>query len=75
MSDLRRFFQVERECGAAAARLERFVDAWQLSEALGDDGMTRRIRAARDRGVTISEELANELTELLGHDRVGIVRV
>ena len=44
-------------------------------QALGEDGLTRRVRAGRDRGVTITEDLANELTELLGHDRVGIVRV
>ncbi len=44
-------------------------------QAQGDDGLTRRLRTSRDRGVTISEELANELCELLGHDRVGIVRV
>ncbi len=41
----------------------------------GDDGLTRRIRAGRDKGITITEELANELCEILGHDRVGIVRV
>jgi DNA polymerase-3 subunit alpha len=41
----------------------------------GDDGLTRRIRAGREKGITITEELANELCEILGHDRVGIVRV
>ncbi|MGK0484128.1 MAG: DNA polymerase-3 subunit alpha, partial [Planctomycetota bacterium] len=41
----------------------------------GDDGLTRRIRAGREKGIMITEELANELCEILGHDRVGIVRV
>ena len=36
----------------------------------GDDG---RIRAGREKGITITEELANELCEILGHDRVGTV--
>jgi len=44
-------------------------------QALGEDGFTRRVRASKERSVTISEELAGELCELLGHDRVGIVRV
>ncbi|MEM9382363.1 MAG: hypothetical protein AAGB93_20590, partial [Planctomycetota bacterium] len=44
-------------------------------QALGEDGLTRRVRASRERSVGISEELAAELCELLGHDRVGIVRV
>lgn len=44
-------------------------------QALGEDGFTRRVRASKERSVTISEELAGELCDLLGHDRVGIVRV
>jgi DNA polymerase-3 subunit alpha len=44
-------------------------------QALGEDGLTRRVRASKERSVTISEELAGELCDLLGHDRVGIVRV
>lgn len=44
-------------------------------QALGDDGLTRRVRAGRDRSIAITEELATELTDLLGHDRVGIVRI
>ena len=37
--------------------------------------MTRRVKANRGQGVAISEEFATELCELLGHDRVGIVRI
>ena len=44
-------------------------------QALGEDGLTRRVRASKERSVAISEELAGELCELLGHDRVGIVRL
>ncbi|MEL6907820.1 MAG: hypothetical protein AAFP22_20600, partial [Planctomycetota bacterium] len=44
-------------------------------QAQGEDGLTRRLRAGKDFGVSITEEFANELTELLGHDRVGIVRI
>ena len=44
-------------------------------QAQGEDGLTRRVRAGRQFGVAITEDFANELTELLGHDRVGIVRV
>ena len=44
-------------------------------QTMGDDGMTRRVKANRGQGVAISEEFATELCELLGHDRVGIVRI
>ncbi len=44
-------------------------------QARGQDGLTRRIRAGKERGVKICEELAKELIELLGRDRVGLVRV
>lgn len=44
-------------------------------QALGEDGLTRRVRAGRQYEVAITEEFAGELTELLGHDRVGIVRL
>lgn len=44
-------------------------------QTMGDDGLTRRVRAGRALGVAISEEFAGELCELLGHDRVGIVRI
>lgn len=44
-------------------------------QVVGDDGLTRRVRAGRDGSVAITEELASELCELLGHDRVGIVRI
>ena len=44
-------------------------------QAQGEDGLTRRVRAGKGFGVAITEEFANELTDLLGHDRVGIVRV
>jgi len=44
-------------------------------QARGHDGLTRRVRAGRERGVQITEDLAKELVELLGRDRVGLVRV
>lgn len=44
-------------------------------QVLGDDGMTRRVRAGRKFRVAFTEEFAGEITELLGHDRVGVVRV
>jgi DNA polymerase-3 subunit alpha len=44
-------------------------------QARGSDGLTRRIRAGKERSVKISEELARELVDLLGRDRVGLVRV
>ncbi|MEZ6014023.1 MAG: DNA polymerase III subunit alpha [Planctomycetota bacterium] len=44
-------------------------------QARGHDGLTRRIRAGKERSVQISEELAKELVELMGPDRVGLVRV
>ncbi|MFT5154011.1 MAG: hypothetical protein ACI841_004018, partial [Planctomycetota bacterium] len=36
---------------------------------------TRRIRAHKKHGVEISSKLATELCELLGQDRVGLVRL
>jgi DNA polymerase-3 subunit alpha len=44
-------------------------------QTTGDDGHTRRVRAGREHSVHITEQLANELASLLGHDRVGLVRV
>jgi len=41
----------------------------------GTDGRLRRVRAGKQLGVTISEDLATQLCELLGTDRVGLVRV
>ncbi|MFT4539136.1 MAG: DNA polymerase-3 subunit alpha [Planctomycetota bacterium] len=41
----------------------------------GGDGHTRRIRAHKKHGVEISSKLATELCELLGQDRVGLVRL
>jgi len=54
---------------------ERKGESPLFLQVMGDDGRTRRVRAGRDRGVAITEELASELCELLGHDRVGIVRI
>jgi DNA polymerase-3 subunit alpha len=41
----------------------------------GTDGVTRRVRASKEMGVTISEELAEGLVGLLGKERVGLVSV
>ncbi|MCP3920012.1 MAG: hypothetical protein GY711_31165 [bacterium] len=41
----------------------------------GSDGVSRRVRAGKGYGVAISEELATEMTELVGGTRVGLVRV
>ena len=54
---------------------ERKGESPLFLQVMGDDGLTRRVRAGRDRSVAITEELASELCELLGHDRVGIVRI
>ena len=42
-------------------------------QTTGADGFSRRVRAGRELGVTISEGLAEELAELVGSDRVGLV--
>ena len=44
-------------------------------QVTGSDGHTRRVKAARDMSIAISEQLTRELGELLGRDRVGLVRV
>ena len=44
-------------------------------QVTGTDGVLRRVRASRERNVSISEELASELIELLGDGRVALVRV
>ena len=44
-------------------------------QTTGSDGLSRRVRAGRELNVTISEELAGELVELVGRDRVGLVRL
>ena len=41
----------------------------------GNDGVKRRVAAGPQFRVQISEGLARELAELLGHERVGLVRV
>ena len=41
----------------------------------GNDGVSRRVRAGGELGVTISEELAEDLVGLLGKERVGLVKV
>ena len=43
-------------------------------QVTGDDGRVRRVRAHKN-GVTIDEGLAQELIELLGAGRVGLVRI
>jgi DNA polymerase III subunit alpha len=44
-------------------------------QVTGSDGRTRRIRASREQGIAISEGLANDLVDLLGRERVGLVRL
>ncbi len=41
----------------------------------GTDGVKRRVVAGPQYRIQISEQLARELAELLGHERVGLVRV
>ncbi|MDA1264562.1 MAG: DNA polymerase III subunit alpha [Planctomycetota bacterium] len=41
----------------------------------GNDGVKRRVAAGPQFRIQISEVLARELSELLGHERVGLVRV
>ena len=43
-------------------------------QVTGDDGRLRRVRAGKT-GVSISESIAQELIELLGEGRVGLVRI
>ena len=44
-------------------------------QVTGRDGHTRRVQAGRDYRVAISEELVQEMDELLGAGRIGLVRV
>ncbi|MFT5051818.1 MAG: DNA polymerase-3 subunit alpha [Chlamydiales bacterium] len=44
-------------------------------QILGSDGCSRRVRASAEHGVTISEELAQDLGAMFGRDRVGLVRL
>ncbi|MFT7677590.1 MAG: DNA polymerase-3 subunit alpha [Planctomycetota bacterium] len=61
-------------------RLKQIIDSHKgespvYFQVTGRDGHTRRLRAHNDFRVTISEELATELKELLGPNCAGLVRV
>ena len=86
LSDALRRFRGGLELKVSPADREKLQELRQTCErhpgenplffqALGEDGLTRRVRASKERSVAISEELATELCDLLGHDRVGIVRL
>ena len=44
-------------------------------QVTGSDGRLRRVRAGKRHALAISEGLATELAQLLGQDRVGLVRI
>ena len=86
LSDALRRFRGGLELKVSPADREKLQELRQTCErhpgenplffqALGEDGLTRRVRASKERSVAISDELATELCDLLGHDRVGIVRL
>ena len=44
-------------------------------QVTGSDGKSRRVRAGKQRDVSISEEFAREVDELLGRGRVRLARI